>query len=140
MVARFVRRSHLLIFIDFPKFDYMLTNLTIAQLLDKLKTTLKNIINKTPIPSLLSIFYNPKARDPNNPTLSEITTSALDPSNNWMRLGLDKTWWVFVILAIVLLIRYGTEVLVFFINFGGQLAVLLIFVAVFYFGWKKFKG
>lgn len=117
----------------------MLTNLTISQLLEKLKATLKNIINKTPIPSLLSVFYNPKAKDPNNATLSEIKASAPNPANNWVRLGLEKTWWCFALLAFVLLVRYGAEILVFFITFAGQGIALAAILLVAWFAWQKFK-
>jgi len=113
--------------------------------LETLKEKLKTWINKTPIPSLLSFFINPKAKDPFNPTLAETQATAPDPKNNWVRLGLDKitsfgapVWLLFVAVAAIVFLRYSTEAIMFFVNFAGQLAALLVFGVIFYIGWKTF--
>lgn len=120
------------------------------ELLDKFKEILKSKINKTPIPSLLSFFINPKAKDPFNPTLEEVKNSAPDPKDNWVRLGLDKItsfglpiWLLFVGATAIIAIRYGSESLIYIftilVSLGSQGIVLFFFFGILYLIWSKFK-
>lgn len=123
----------------------------VTAVLAKIKTKLQAWVNKTPIPSLLSFFINPKAKDPFNPTLAEAQATAPDPKNNWVRLGLDKltsfglpVWLLFAGVAAIVVIRYGAESAIYIfttlVSLGSQGIILLFFCGVLYLIWKKFKG
>lgn len=105
---------------------------------------LKNTINNTRIPSLLSFIITKDGKI--NPTLEESLKEASPKEANWTRLGLDKSvfglpvWFIILIPILVIAIRYASEALQFFIQIISQFAALIPLAIVLYFiikFWKK---
>lgn len=92
---------------------------------------LKNWVNKTPFPSLLSFFITKDGKI--NPTWEESKKDAKPASGNWARLGLDKispigiTYWQVIAFPVAIWgIAVGSNFIVFVIE--NIFAVVTVFL------------
>ena len=65
----------------------------------KLESLFKKAVGSIRIPNLLKFFLNQESAE-------EALKNAPDPSTNWDRLGLSKTWWAFILLAVVIFAQF----------------------------------
>lgn len=100
-------------------------------LIGKAKELFKNFINKTRLPSVVDLVFKP--------TIKEALDNAPVASQNWVRLGLEKSWKYFAILAIGLLIYFGKSALQFAIEIISQFGFLAILFGLGYWLWKSIK-
>lgn len=98
---------------------------------DKLKEVLKNLVNSTRIPALIDLILKP--------TIKEALDEAPKASENWARLGLEKTWQYFVPIAIVLLIYFGKNSLQFVIEIVAQFGAVGALFGIGFYLWKSIK-
>ena len=103
----------------------------IIQLLSQTKELAKNFINKTPLPRLVDLIFKP--------TIAEALKNAPVASENWVRLGLEKTWKYFALLIVVLLIYFFKGSLQFVIEIVAQFGVVAVLGFTGYWIWKSFK-
>jgi hypothetical protein len=88
-------------------------------LFNKIKIAFQKLVNATRIPSLVDVIF----KHPNN--LNDALAEAPPASNNWVRLGLEKTWFYFVIAIFVVAIYFGRGALIFLINNIAYAAALI---------------
>lgn len=73
----------------------------------KIQDFLKKIVNAIP-------FFNPLKFLLSQQTLKEAIAQAPDKSNNWVKLGLSKTWWAFIAIGAVIIAgiaKFGIDAL-----------------------------
>lgn len=104
---------------------------TVIQLLGQIKEIFKNFINKTPLPRLVDLIFKP--------TIAEALKNAPVASENWVRLGLEKTWKYFALLIVVLLVYFFKGSLQFVIEIVAQVGVVAALGFTGYWIWKSFK-
>ena len=94
----------------------------------KVEALFKKAVGSIRIPNLLKFFLNQESA-------AEALKSAPDPSTNWDRLGLSKTWWAFILIVVVVFagfFRNGIDILYRIAMFvvDSWVAFAFIFVAV----------
>lgn len=104
---------------------------TATQLLDQAKEIFKTFINKTRLPSLVSLIFKP--------TIAEALKDAPVASENWVRLGLEKTWKYFALLIVVLLVYFFKNSLQFVIEIVAQVGIVAVFGVAGYWIYKQIK-
>lgn len=94
----------------------------------KLEALFKKAVGSIRIPNLLKFFLNQESAE-------EALKNAPDPSTNWDRLGLSKTWWTFILIVVIIFgqfFRTGIDVIyrvaMFFVD--SWVAFAFIFVAI----------
>jgi hypothetical protein len=117
------------------KFDEILQKFGIKS--EKIKEIAKNFVNKIRIPSLLSFFISKEGQI--DPSIKDTLATASPASQNWVRLGLEKTWKYFAVLALVLLIYWGKGALQFIIEVASQGSVVLLLGFIGFAIWKSVK-
>lgn len=65
----------------------------------KLEALFKKAVGSIRIPNLLKFFLSQESAE-------EALKSAPDPSTNWDRLGLSKTWWAFILLVVIIFAQF----------------------------------
>lgn len=123
----------------------------IITVITRIKEVLLKFVNKTPLPGLINIIYNPKAKDPFNSTLAEAQATAPEAKSNWVRLGLDKLttfgmpiWSMFLLIITAIILLVGGEaiinVITMIIRFVSQFYLIGVLGLILWMIWKKFKG
>ena len=114
-----------------------------TKILQKLTEKVKNFINSIRIPRLLSFFITKDGKI--NPTLEETLADAPPKKSNWERIGLGKVaigpfkrWHVILLPVLLIVIRYGSEALQFFIQIIAQFAALIPLLLVGYFIYRSY--
>jgi hypothetical protein len=100
-------------------------------ILNQTKEIFKNFINKTRLPSLVDLIFKP--------TLAEALKDAPVASENWVRLGLEKTWKYFALLIVVLLVYFFKNSLQFVIEIVAQVGIVAVFGVAGYWIYKQIK-
>lgn len=124
-------------------------NFTLTELYGKFKALAMKVIGKIHFPGLIAFIYDPKAKDPYNPTLEEVKASSLDPKTNWARMGWDKLtsfgmpiWLMFFAIISGIALIIGGEalinVLTAIIRFASNFYLLGILGVILYMIWKTF--
>lgn len=98
-------------------------------MLNIIKEKFKKLVNSIRMPSLINLFFKP--------TIKEALETAPPAKENWVRLGLEKTWLYFVVLGAVLFIYFFKGSLQFLIEIIAQISVLAI---ISFIGYKIFKS
>lgn len=94
------------------------------------KNLFKKFINSVRIPVLVDFIFKTK---------QEALDNAPPASENWIRLGLEKTWIYFAILILVLAVYFGKDALIFFINIASYGILLVPLGVIGYWLWKNMK-
>jgi hypothetical protein len=100
--------------------------------------------NSFKIPSLLSFIISKDGKI--NPTLEETLKTAPAAQDNWERLGLGKVvfgkikvWHLIALPIVMIVVRFSSEALQFFIQIISQAVMLLPLSIILYFLIKSFK-
>jgi hypothetical protein len=94
----------------------------------KLEALFKKAVGAIKIPNPLKFLLNQESAE-------EALKNAPDPSTNWDRLGLSKTWWAFILLVVVIFAQFfrtGIDVIYRIAMFvvDSWVAFAFIFVAI----------
>tara|TARA_R110002126_G_scaffold285300_1_gene435532 strand:+ start:3685 stop:4113 length:429 start_codon:yes stop_codon:yes gene_type:complete len=108
--------------------DQEKTNSSIDSISTKIENLFKSFIGKIRIPNPLNWLLNRE-------TTEEALNNAPDPSTNWARLGLSKTWWAFILIVVIIFAKFarvGIDALYRIAMFmvDSWVAIAFIFVAI----------
>lgn len=95
----------------------------------KLVQKLKEKVNSIRIPRLIDLITNKTAK--------EIKENA--PKENWDRMSLNKTWFFFVPIIVVLCVKVSRDAIFFFLDIGFKAIAILPLGLILYWLWKQFK-
>lgn len=99
---------------------------------EKIKLKFKELVNKIRFPRLVDFIFK-------FPNSAKKAIDAAPPApQNWVRLGLEKTWIYFLIAAIVIAVAYAKDALIFFINIATYaIALIPLGALVYYWFFRK---
>lgn len=101
-----------------------------TRLIESAKELFKKVVNTYRIPSLVDFVFK---------SGKEALNSAKPASENWIRLGLEKTWQYFVLVIVVLLVYFFKGSLQFAIEVIAQFGIVAVLGFTGYWLWKSFK-
>ncbi len=101
-----------------------------TRLTDAAKELFKKVVNTYRIPSLIDFILKP---------WKEALANAKPASENWARLGLEKTWQYFVLVIVVLLVFFFKGSLQFAIEIIAQFGIVAALGFTGYWLYKSFK-
>jgi len=102
----------------------------ITRLTETVKELFKKVVNTYRIPSLVDFVFK---------SWKDALTNAKPASENWVRLGLEKTWQYFVLLIVVLLVYFFKGSLQFAIDIIAEFVVVAALSFTCYRLYKSFK-